>query len=191
MSKGLTPKQQAFVAEYIKDFNGKQAAIRAGYHPARAERTASELLAEGKVSEAVRAAIAERSQRTQIDADYVLRRLAEQDAADLADILNEDGSLKSVRDWPLVWRRGLVAGLKVVTVGNSDVGLGQVTEVKLADRVKLQELIGRHIEVGAWREKVEVTGKDGGPVQLDAAKLSAQALAEIMDAVDARGPDKR
>lgn len=49
----LTPKQQRFVEEYLIDLNGKQAAIRCGYKPSRAERTACELLAEGKVSEAV------------------------------------------------------------------------------------------------------------------------------------------
>jgi len=28
---GLTPKQRLFVAEYLKDFNATQAAMRAGY----------------------------------------------------------------------------------------------------------------------------------------------------------------
>lgn len=49
----LTPKQQRFVEEYLVDLNGKQAAIRCGYKPSRAERTACELLASRKVSEAV------------------------------------------------------------------------------------------------------------------------------------------
>lgn len=49
----LTPKQQRFVEEYLVDLNGKQAAIRCGYKPSRAERTACELLAQRKVSEAV------------------------------------------------------------------------------------------------------------------------------------------
>ncbi|MEN9492678.1 MAG: hypothetical protein RJA63_3127 [Pseudomonadota bacterium] len=63
----LTPKQERFIAEYLIDLNGKQAAIRCGYAPSRAERTASELLAQRKVSEAVaagRAALAERAKRS-------------------------------------------------------------------------------------------------------------------------------
>ena len=51
----LTPKQARFVQEYLVDLNGKQAAIRCGYKPSRAERTACELLATRKVSEAVSA----------------------------------------------------------------------------------------------------------------------------------------
>lgn len=60
----LTPKQQRFVEEYLVDLNGKQAAIRCGYKPARAERTACELLATRKVSEAVAAGRAMKSQAT-------------------------------------------------------------------------------------------------------------------------------
>jgi hypothetical protein len=54
-ANGLTPKQARFVQEYLKDANGKQAAIRCGYRPSRAERTACELLSLRKISEAVAA----------------------------------------------------------------------------------------------------------------------------------------
>ena len=40
----LTPRQQAFVQEYAKDFNATQAAVRAGYSPATARQQASRLL---------------------------------------------------------------------------------------------------------------------------------------------------
>jgi phage terminase small subunit len=35
--KELTPKQTRFVAEYLKDLNAKQAAVRAGYSEKTAE----------------------------------------------------------------------------------------------------------------------------------------------------------
>jgi phage terminase small subunit len=44
MAEGLTPKQQRFVAEYLVDLNGKQAAIRTGYSAKTAEQQASRLL---------------------------------------------------------------------------------------------------------------------------------------------------
>jgi hypothetical protein len=50
---GLTPKQQRFVAEYQKDSNGKQAAIRAGYAAGSAEVQASRLLRNAQVRAAV------------------------------------------------------------------------------------------------------------------------------------------
>lgn len=81
----LTPKQQRFVEEYLVDCNGKQAAIRCGYKPSRAERTASELLAVRKVSEAVaasRAALAAQTGRTVQQVMAEIRRIG--DAAEAA-----------------------------------------------------------------------------------------------------------
>jgi hypothetical protein len=49
----LTPHEKRFVAEYPVDFNGKQAAIRAGYSERRAAITASELLKKPEVVDAL------------------------------------------------------------------------------------------------------------------------------------------
>jgi Terminase small subunit len=40
----LTPKQEMFCRQYVVDFNGQQAAIRAGYSPRTARSQASRLL---------------------------------------------------------------------------------------------------------------------------------------------------
>lgn len=71
----LTPKQQRFVNEYLVDLNATQAAIRAGYSPRTARNQASDLLAKPDIQDAIRSARAEQQARTQITADYVLRRL--------------------------------------------------------------------------------------------------------------------
>lgn len=70
----LTPKQQRFVDEYLVDLNGKQAAIRAGYAEKRAEITASELVRNRKVAEAIKLGMEKREQRTEITQDMVLQR---------------------------------------------------------------------------------------------------------------------
>ena len=69
---------------------------------------ASRLFADGKVSARVSelvvqvAKIAE--EKFQVDAQYVLRRLVEIDRMDVADILKDDGSIKPLSEWPMVWR---------------------------------------------------------------------------------------
>lgn len=68
----LTPKQQAFVNEYLIDLNATQAAIRAGYSEKTAKEQASRLLTKANVQAAVNAGKEKRAERTQIDADYVL-----------------------------------------------------------------------------------------------------------------------
>ena len=71
----LTPKQQRFVEEYLIDLNGTQAAIRAGYSPKTAKEQASENLAKPNIQEAIQGAQSARSERTEVNQDYVVQRL--------------------------------------------------------------------------------------------------------------------
>lgn len=74
----LTPKQERFVEEYLKDLNATQAAIRAGYSAHTAEQQGPRLLGNVGIQEAIRVGQEARSKRTKIDADWVLRRLKEE-----------------------------------------------------------------------------------------------------------------
>jgi hypothetical protein len=51
--KAMTDKQQRFVAEYLKDLNATQAAIRAGYSPKAANREGARLLSKVDISAAI------------------------------------------------------------------------------------------------------------------------------------------
>jgi len=153
----LTPKQQRFVEEYLVDLNATQAYRRAGYagddNVCAVE--AHKLLSNPKVGDAVAALKLERSEKTGINAAWLLQRLADEATADVADLYHDDGRIKPVKDWPLIWRQGLVAGLEVETIGE---GAGHLTKVKLSDRIKRLELIGRHIDVQAFKDKIEQSG---------------------------------
>lgn len=177
----MNAKQAAFVREYLLDLNATQAAIRAGYSPRTAEQQGSRLLSNVKVAEAVQSAQAARSERTEIDANWVLTRLADEATADLADILDEAGVIKPVRDWPLIWRQGLVAGIDVQEDTVEGVKVGQTVKIKLSDRIRRIELIGKHIGVGAFRERLEHTGKDGGPIQTETTV--SDDLRSVLDAI--------
>ena len=72
--EGLTPKQAAFVQEYLVDLNATQAAIRAGYSKATADSQASRLLTIVKVQAAIKDAKAKRAEATAITAEMVLAR---------------------------------------------------------------------------------------------------------------------
>ena len=172
----LTPKQQRFVEEYLVDLNATQAAVRAGYSAKTADQQGSRLLANVKVSDAVAAAQAARSQRTKIDAEWVLRTLAEEKAADLADLFDDAGNVLPVREWPAVFRRGVVVGIESFEEyagrGDERIAIGMVRKIKLADRVKHIELIGKHVDVQAWREQKALTGPNGEPLTLATVDLS-------------------
>lgn len=73
----MTPKQERFVAEYLVDLNGTQAAIRAGYSRKTAGQQAEQLLKKLEIAAAVRngqAKAAERAGRTAADVIAALWR---------------------------------------------------------------------------------------------------------------------
>ena len=190
---GMTPKQQRFRDEYLIDLNATQAAIRAGYSKKTAKQIGTENLAKPALQEAIAEAMAARSERTKIDADWVLERLADEADADLADLYDENGGLKPITEWPLVWRQGLVAGLDVEEIFKDAEKLGQVTKVKLSDRIKRVELIGKHVDVQAFAERHEHTGKAGGAIEISDMSTLERAMfiglalrkaAKIKDAKD-------
>ena len=73
----LNGKQTAFTSEYLKDLNGAQAAIRAGYSAKSARIQAAQLLTKPNIREKIDAAIDERANRARIDADWVIKKLVQ------------------------------------------------------------------------------------------------------------------
>ncbi|MEX2964513.1 terminase small subunit [Microbulbifer sp. TYP-18] len=155
----LNDKQKLFVAEYLKDLNATQAAIRAGYSEKTAKSQGQRLLTNVDINRAISLAQDKRSERTQVDADYVLRRLAEIDQMDVLDILADDGSLKPIREWPKVWRQFL-SGMDLTELwegsGDQRQIVGVLKKIKWPDKVKNLELLGKHVNVQAFREQKEV-----------------------------------
>ncbi|WP_424924373.1 terminase small subunit [Alloalcanivorax xenomutans] len=158
MKPKLTDKQARFVEEYLIDLNATQAAIRAGYSEKTARQTGNENLTKPDVAAAIAEAKAKRSERTNVDADWLLKRLASEAEADLADLYYEDGGLKPVHQWPKIWLQGLVAGVEIEQqyeyVDGEKEPAGVVLKVKLSDRTKRLELIGKHVDVQAFKDQL-------------------------------------
>jgi phage terminase small subunit len=165
-ANAVSPKQRAFVLEYLVDLNATQAAIRAGYSAKTADQQGSRLLANVKIAEAISAAQLARAERTKIDADWVLTRLAAEVSADVADLYDETGRVKPIHDWPLIWRQGLVAGIETVQeeVGKDKDGnpiFATAYKLRLSDRARRIDMLGKHVFVSAFREQVDHTSSDG------------------------------
>ena len=172
----LTPKQQRFVDEYLIDLNAKQSAIRAGYSEKTASEIGYKLLQKPDVEEAIIDAKKNRQQRLQVDSDYVLKRLVEIDQMDVLDIMDDKHNLLPLREWPKVWRQYL-SSLESLELSDAD---GAVKKIKWPDKVKNLELLGKHIAVGAFKDKVEMTGKDGEPVQTNVTVATQEQIDEAI-----------
>lgn len=123
----LSAQRKIFCEEYIIDFNGKQAAIRAKYSAKTAESQASRLLTFVKVQEYLAKLIAERSKETGITAEYVLTSLQEVAERCMQKVPVLDSKGKETGEWRF--------------------------ESSGANRSL--ELIGRHLEMFTERLKVD------------------------------------
>lgn len=153
----MTPKQARFVAEYLIDSNGKQAAIRAGYKPSNAESTASTLLSDPKVSKAVAVGQAKALENAGITAERVLREMGRLAFSDVSRLFNANGSLKSLHELTPD-DAACIAGLEVI-IKNAEAGDGhtdKVHKIKVWDKSKNLEMLGKHF--GLFAEKLELSG---------------------------------
>ncbi len=170
----LTARQQRFVKEYLVDPVGAQAAIRAGYSPRGAAVAACQLLKKPDIAAAIAKAKAERSERTRIDADWLLTRLAAEAEADLGDLYDENGDLLPIKEWPAIWRQGLVTDVEISALyegtGKERREIGHVKKVKFAERLRRLELIGKHIRINAFKEIVEHKGLSALAERLERAQ---------------------
>lgn len=143
----LTAKQQRFCDEYLIDLNATQAAIRAGYSPRTAEQAASRLLTIVKVSDEIAREMAERSKRTGINQDRVVKELAKLAFVNIADVVDlENATVRiSATDEDL-------ACIQSVKIKPSEFGTER--EIKLYDKKASLELLGRHL--GMFKDKLEV-----------------------------------
>lgn len=158
LQMALNEKQQRFVTEYLVDLNGTQAAVRAGYSIMTATAQASRLLTNGEVQRSVSEAMEARSKATGVTAAWLLKRLHDEAEADVADLYDQAGRIKPVKDWPMIWRKGLVAGLDIEEFRANGEITSVIKKIKVSDRIRRLELIGKHIDVGAFLEKVEHSG---------------------------------
>lgn len=165
----LTSKQKIFCDEYLIDLNATQAAIRAGYKTKYPDKIGSELLGKTRVKEYIQKRMKDREQRTEITQDFVLNELYAIAAAKGPDymkivekpvlvngipVVDNDGNSRTYKDVELELTNNLtenskkaIAGIKYGTNG---------IEVKLNDKVKALELLGKHL--GMFKDKVEHSG---------------------------------
>lgn len=178
----LTPKQKAFVNEYLVDLNATQAAIRAGYSKKTASRQAVELLNKTHVSEEIQKAMKDREKRTEITQDFVLKELfaiASANGSDFAQVVEEpiiiNGSYVMDPDTGELKKREVVKIIptdklpeeKQKAIAGIKEGRHGV-EVNTCDKVRALELLGKHLGMFTDSLKLksdantEVTIKIGG-----------------------------
>ena len=164
----LTPKQMRFVDEYLVDLNATQAAIRAGYSTKTAAFIGAQNLKKLQIAEEISRRQKDLQRRTEVTQDRVVKELARIAFADMTDyaqvetrmIEKDDGTEVSYQAVALKETAELSAEQRAALAGIKQGANG--IEVKLHDKIKALELLGRHI--GMFNDKLSLSGADGGPL---------------------------
>lgn len=171
----MNERQKRFADEYLVDLNAEQAAIRAGYSPRYARGNAHKLVADSCIAEYIQKRQQDRSERTEITQDFVLRELmaiASVNATDYARIVEKnataevDGRIIQLYDSegnPVMYK----TVEPILTEELTDIQKKALAvikkgrdgfEIKPYDKVKVLELLGRHL--GMWDKKTEMDNEE-------------------------------
>ena len=169
----LNPMQQRFVAEYLKDpTNATQAYIRAGYKARghSAEVNAARLLSSAEVAAAVASGQAKLLAKAETTAEEVLHELRRIAFADFRKLYHPNGKLKHPNELDDD-TAAILAQVETLEEfegrGDDRVLVGHTKKVKMWDKLQALKMLGMRLAL--WVQKVEHTGKDGGPIQYEDA----------------------
>jgi phage terminase small subunit len=182
----LTAKAMRFGEEYIIDLNATQAAIRAGYSEKTAYSIGQENLKKPEIQEYIQKLMEERSKRTEITADLVLKEYAKLGLADIKNYLSyktvmtkvgtdEDG--QDIFDYaPIIDLKDSeeVDGAPISEVSISKDG---TFKFKFHDKKGALDSMAKHL--GMFTDKIEHSGAIAHEHKHDLKKLSPKELADL------------
>jgi len=147
----LTEKQQRFIDEYLIDLNATQAAIRAGYSVKTAKDIGCQNLAKLNIQQAISEKMAERSKRTGVNQDRIVLELAKIAFVNAADVIDSDDA--TIKAGATADDTAAIQSVKVKVIPTKE-GEGVEREIRLNDKLKALELLGKHL--GMWNDKLDV-----------------------------------
>ncbi|MFC1651314.1 terminase small subunit [Candidatus Latescibacterota bacterium] len=140
----MTPKQERFVEEYLKDLNATQAAIRAGYSESTAKKQASRLLVNVGVSEKISERKEELLQKVKMDQLSTVRDLLRCAHYDVRKLFDEFGNLKEIKDIDDDTAAAIESIEFIKRKKKDDEGYENGIKIKLVGKLKSLELIGKY-----------------------------------------------
>lgn len=186
---GLTDDERAFVKEYLIDCNGTRAYLR--FKPTASRKVASVEASKWLARPKVRAAVDNRqktiAEKAGVTEEAIIRELSYMAFGRIDDFLsvNKDGTATIDLSGMTSEQSAALTGVETETYYDKYQEC-EVTRVKLrhADKTKVLDMLGKHIGVrGFGTSRMELTGANGGPVQIkDVTKLTMAELEQVVAA---------
>ena len=160
----MTDAQKRFCDEYLIDLNATRA-YKVAYPRCRKDETAnaasSRMLRNVKVQEYISEKQKEIEKRTEVTQDMVFFVLAKIAFLDIRKLYTENGQLKNIADIDSD-TAGAILQLETLEeyegYGDDREKIGDTQKVKLLDKTKALELLGRHL--GIFNDKIDVNVKE-------------------------------
>lgn len=171
---GMTPMQARFVAEYRKDLNATQAAIRAGYSKKTAASQAERLLRNVEIAAAVAEKTQQQLEKIDLSAERTLEEMRRVAFSNVQDLFDGNGDLIPIHKLTRE-QSASIASLEVI-MKNATAGDGKVDRVlkiKIWDKPKVMEMLGKHFAL--LTERVHHTAEDALIAALQAGRSRARA----------------
>lgn len=169
-TKTLNDKQSRFVDEYLLDLNATQAAIRAGYSQKTAGSQGFDLLKKPEIAAEIEKRRQIIAEKAGLSTERVLQEAMRLAFFDIRKLVDKDGNplpLNKLDDDTAA----AIQGLDVATVGNAEIGVGQVLKYKIADKNSAIERLFKHL--GLF-EKDNKQSNPGDAMARFIAELSAR-----------------
>jgi phage terminase small subunit len=198
MADKLTIKQERFAQGLFAGLSQREA-YKQAYNAERMkdktiDEAAARLAADSKVAARIQQLTDELKERNMVTVERVLAELAKVGFANGSDfakvvektrieeIKDEEGNVTGTKEHRYKEvevietdkleedKLAAIAGIKATKEG---------IEVKTNDKIKALELMGKYL--GMFTDKMEVTGKDGGPIDIDLSGLDTEQLKKLAD----------
>ncbi len=166
-------RHDRFCREYIKDLNGTRAAIAVGYGKKNARKIASRLLTNVDIQARVAELTKKHADKLDLDAEKVLSELSSMGFSNFLDYVNITEEGDAFVDLSSLTQEQ-AAAIQEITVNEYMEGKGKDgrkvkrTKLKLVDKIRSLELLGKHLKL--FTERIEVSGTAGLAEALAAAR---------------------
>jgi phage terminase small subunit len=155
-------RHRKFAEEYVIDLNGTRAAQAAGIAQSGAHVWASRALKKAKVQRIIAELQAKRASKTELKAEKVIEEIQRLAFSNMQDYTRVDSDGKAVLDMSTITRDQFAAVQEIREDATGGTGDGERkvvlrTTLKLSDKTKNLELLGRHLGMFNDKLSAEIT----------------------------------
>lgn len=139
LTDGMRIKQVRFCQEYVIDYNGSAAAVRAGYNANSSKEQASALLTKDNVKAYVNHLASEQAAIASLTKERVIKELIDLTTYDASKIYDDNGCPLKISKIDKATRKA-ITGVKTIETKSGE----KVTEYKLADKIQAINMLIKH-----------------------------------------------